>query len=75
LGELLSPKREYPSLRTQNFSPGFIGTRLGEPFSPERDCVSLNLNLDCLSELLEPKPWMNSCNSRLGEKESLGRKL
>jgi len=46
-------------------------TRLGEPLSPEQDCVLLNSNLSRLSELLDPKPWMKSCNSRLGKKDSL----
>ncbi|QCD86845.1 hypothetical protein DEO72_LG3g1373 [Vigna unguiculata] len=48
-------RREYPTLRTQNFSLGrevalkmvqaSSRTRLGEPLSPKQDCISLNSNL------------------------------
>ena len=85
LGEPFSPKRVYLSLNTLKLLAWVRSRahnvqvssrpRIGEPFSPEWDCVSLNSNVGRLSELLDPKPWMNSCNSRLGEKESLGRNL
>ena len=69
--QISSPRRGFVLNHTQNSSR----PRLGEPLSPEWDFVSLNPNLGRLSEKLEPKPWMNSYNSRLGERVLLGQNL
>jgi len=62
LGETSSPGRDRPSPKNKNprldedtsivhwFSSS---TRLGEPFSPERDKVSLKTSFGRLSEMLE----------------------
>jgi len=49
--------------------------RLGEPLSPKREYWSLNFDTSRLGEKREPKTKMRLYNSRLGEMDSLGRKL
>jgi len=49
--------------------------RLGECLSPERETKLLNPVPGRLGEKREPEPKMRLCNSRLGEMDSLGRKL
>ena len=50
-------------------------SRLGEPISPKRERVSPKPHFGHLSKLLDSECVMDSYNSRLGEKESLGRNL
>ena len=48
---------------------------LGELLSLKWEIVSLNTKGGRLSETLEPTPITSFCNFRLGERDSLGRKL
>jgi len=52
----------------------FTRPRLGEPLSPERDCISLKQKLSAWARA-RARVRSSSCKSRLGEAGSLGREL
>jgi len=85
LGEPLSPKREYQSLKTPKplawarsraqTSKFSSWTRLGECLSPERETMSLKPLIGRLGENHESELYVELCKSRLGEMDPLERDL